>query len=145
MAGRTQHPVLASARGGSRPRRRDPAQDTTFADWVGAYVGLSRLRSSRADFTKFWLYDVSIAALRRNWIRWAVRHIQTAQKISGGNPADEQHSFYLVDADVILLADSRYVRALNIVREDAPFTMAESRLVSGDRGVSILNRLAAVL
>ncbi|MBM0232484.1 hypothetical protein AB0B39_27635 [Micromonospora sp. NPDC049114] len=120
-------------------------QDTTFADWVGAYVDLRRLGSSRADFTRFWLYDASAEAVPRNWIRWAVRHIQTTQKISGGNPADEQHSSYLVDADIFLSADSRYVSTLKIVRDDAPFAMAEPRLVSGDRCVPILDRLAAVL
>jgi hypothetical protein len=34
-------------------------EDTTFADWVGAYVDLSRLKSNPRDFTQFWLYDVN--------------------------------------------------------------------------------------
>jgi hypothetical protein len=48
-------------------------------------------------------------------------------------PADEQHSSYLVDSDLFLSADSRYVSALITAREDAPFAMAEPRLVSGDQ------------
>jgi hypothetical protein len=75
-------------------------EDTTVADWVGAYVDLSRLRSDRADFTQFWLYDVHLNNMPRIWLRWAVNLVQSKSKISPGNPADEQHSTYLLDCDV---------------------------------------------
>jgi hypothetical protein len=34
---------------------------------------------------------------------------------------------------------------LTMVREDAPFTFAEPKLVSGDRDVPVIDRLADVL
>jgi hypothetical protein len=120
-------------------------EDATMADWIGAYVDLSRLRASRADFTRFWLYDVTLTAVPRNWVRWAARLAQTSVKITGGNPADEQHSSYLVDTDLFLSADARYVEILELVRSDAPFPIAESRLVSGDRTTPVLDRIAATI
>jgi hypothetical protein len=120
-------------------------EGTTIADWLGAYVDFSRLCTSPADFTRFWLYDVALNAVPRNWVRWAARLAQTFVKVTGGNPADEQHSSYLVDCDLFLSADVRYVSVLEIVRDDAPFPIAESRLVSGDRGTPVLDRIAAAI
>jgi hypothetical protein len=120
-------------------------EDPTFADWIGAYVDLSRLRSSHEDFTRFWIYDVSRDAVPRNWLRWAVNFVQTDFKITSGNPADEQHSSYLMDCDIFLSADARYISVLEIIREDSPFKIAEPRLVSGDRTVPVLDRLKAAL
>lgn len=120
-------------------------EDPTFADWVGAYVNLSKLRSSPEDFTKFWLYDIDRDALPRNWIHWAVNFAQLEFKVTSGNPADAQHSTYLVDGDLFLSADARYVSVLKLVREDSPFSFAEPCLVSGDHNLPILDRLEAVL
>jgi hypothetical protein len=108
-------------------------EDTTAADWVGAYVDLPKLRASREDFTAFWLRDVEREYIPRNWLRNAVSIAQFNFKVTPGNPADEQHSSYLLDADLFLSADIRYISMLNLVREDAPFTFAEPRLVNGDR------------
>jgi hypothetical protein len=120
-------------------------EDTTFADWIDAYVDLNRLRTSRADFTRLWLYDVDRGAMPRNWIRWATRLAQSTVKVTGGNPTDEQHSSYLIDGDLFLSADARYVEVLELVRADAPFPMAESRLVSGNRNIPILDRICAAI
>jgi hypothetical protein len=120
-------------------------EEATFADWVGAYIDLSRLRSSPEDFTRFWLYDVRRDALPRNWLRWAVNLMQLGFKVTPGNPADEQHSAYLLDGDLFLSADARYISLLGKVREDSPFEFAEPRLVSGDRNIPVLDRLEAVL
>jgi hypothetical protein len=120
-------------------------EDTTFADWVGAYVDMARLRSNPADFTRLWLEDVCLQALPRHWVRWAVNILQANHKVTQGNPADEQHSSYLVECDLFLSADARYVSILEAVRADAPFSLAESRLVSGDRSAPIIDRLASIL
>lgn len=120
-------------------------EDTTTADWVGAYVDLPKLRSDREDFTQFWLEGVDISNIPRNWLRCAVRVAQTHYKVTPGNAADEQHSSYLFDCDVFLSADSRYISTLRFVQESAPFVFAELRLVSGDRSISIIDRLEAVL
>jgi hypothetical protein len=120
-------------------------EDTTVADWVGAYVDLSRMGRNHEDFTRFWISDVDISNVPRNWLRCAVRVAQTYHRITPGNPADEQHSSYLFDCDLFLSADSRYISTLRFVREGAPFDFAESRLVSGDRSIPIVDRLEAVI
>jgi hypothetical protein len=120
-------------------------EDTTTADWVGAYVNLSKLRAEREDFTRFWIEDVDRANVPRNWLRCAVRVAQAYRKITPGNPADEQHSAYLFACDLFLSADRRYIETLKFVRESAPFGFAEPRLVSGDRDIPITDRLEAVI
>ncbi|PPK66807.1 hypothetical protein V5P93_004845 [Actinokineospora auranticolor] len=120
-------------------------EDTTYADWIGAHVDLAKLRRAPEDFTAFWLRDVEPAAVPRQWLRWAVRIVQADHKVTDGNPLDEQHSSYLVDCDLVLSADRRYVSVLEAVRADAPFAIAEPRLVSGDRRVPVMDRLADAL
>lgn len=120
-------------------------EDTTAADWVGAYVDLPKLRASREDFTTFWLKDVECRFMPRNWLRNAVNIAQSNFKVTSGNPADEQQSAYLLDADIFLSADVRYISMLKLVYEDAPFKFAEPRLVNGDRNISVIERLTAAL
>ncbi|TDD58014.1 hypothetical protein E1263_20880 [Kribbella antibiotica] len=120
-------------------------EDATFADWVGAYVDLRALRHARSDFLRFWAYEVDLASMPRNWIRWAVNLLQATEKVTGGNPSDEQHSSYLVDADYFLTADRRYAAILEAVREDAPFEMAKTIVVAGDRERSVLGRICLAL
>jgi hypothetical protein len=120
-------------------------EDATFADWVGAYVDLSKLRSDPADFTQFWLYEVILDSIPRNWLRWAVNLVQLEVKVTHGNPADAQHSTYLVDADLFLTADARYVSVLEMVRKSSPFKFARPCLVGGDRNIPVLDRLQTAL
>jgi hypothetical protein len=116
-----------------------------WADWVGAFVDLAAIQRSRSEFLRFWAYDVDLESMPRNWIRWAVNILQHTEKVTRGNPSDEQHSAYLVDCDLFLTADSRYASVLQSVREDAPFEMAETKLVSGDRAIPVLDRVRALL
>lgn len=120
-------------------------EDSTFADWVGAYLNLSVPRSDLADFTRFWTHDVELLNMPRNWLRWAVHLVQTTQRIGPGNPADEQHSTYLLDSDIFISADARYITALQAVHADAPFDFASPILASGDRNVPILDRIIGAL
>lgn len=120
-------------------------EDTTMSDWIGAYVALDRMTGSPEDFTKFWFYDVERCAVPRNWLRWAVHQVQTSMKVTAGNPYDDQHSAYLVDFDVFLSADKRYIQALEIVKNHAGFSMAEPRLVSSGLNTPIVDRLSAAL
>ncbi len=121
------------------------AEDTTFADWVGAYVDLRALRADPTEFTRFWLSDVSLQAMPRNWLRWAVSIAQTQYKVTGGNAADEQHSSYLLDCDLFLSADASFIQVLQDVREDAPFTFARPMLVSGDDSSPVVERIERTL
>lgn len=120
-------------------------EDSTFADWVGAYLNLRVPRSDLADFTRFWTDDVELERMPRNWLRWAMHLVQTTQKTGSGNPADEQHSVYLLDCDVFMSADARYIAALRMVRADAPFEFASPVLVSGDRDIQALDRIVGAL
>lgn len=120
-------------------------EDTTAADWVGAYLDLRRLAADAEDFTKFWLDEVELERMPRNWLRWAVDLMQNDTKITAGNPVDTQHATYLLDCDLFLSADARYIRTLQQVGEDAPFSFAEPRLVNGDSAVPILERILAAL
>jgi hypothetical protein len=131
-----------SVKGGRRLLSRE---DTTYLDWVTPYVEFSALRADPEDFTRLWLYDIEASAVPRNWLRWAINLIQSDFRITGGNPADEQHSTYLPDGDLFLTADANFVKVLKAVREDAPFSFAEPRLVNGDRSVPVLERLAHAL
>ena len=120
-------------------------EDATYADWVGAYVDLTRMTADPEDFTTFWFEDVERTSLQRNWIRWAVPQAQTSMKITPGNPFDGQHGAYHLDYDLYISADKRYIEALNIVRRHAGFAMAEPRLVSGDTDSSIVDRIDAAI
>ncbi|RYE41364.1 MAG: hypothetical protein EOP24_37260 [Hyphomicrobiales bacterium] len=117
----------------------------TERDWVGAYVDLRRATSDRANFTKMWIDEIDAAEVPRDWIRWAVRWVQSTMKITDGNPRDEQHSAYLVDADLCLSADRRFVGALQAIRRRAPVEFADLRLVKVDRSVSIVENIVAAL
>lgn len=100
-------------------------RDTTYADWVGAYVDLRALAADKADFTRLWLYEVELSVTPRSWLRWAINFAQTSMKVTEGNPSDEQHGAYLLDADLLLTADKRFVEAIKLVRKSCPFVIAE--------------------
>jgi hypothetical protein len=121
--------------------RATAGEGTTYADWLGAYVDLAALKRDPAAFTAFWLEEVDVQAVPRQWLRWAVNTAQTMFKVTGGNPADEQHSAYLIDCDYLSTADARYAEVLTLVREDAPFPMATAVKVSGDTGRTMVDRL----
>lgn len=120
-------------------------EDTTFADWLGAYVDLPRLTKDPEGFTKFWFTEIEKARVPRHWLRWAVRQAQMSMKVTGGNPYDDQHSSYLLDCDIFLTADRAFHRALQLVHKHSDFEFSESRLVSGDSRISILDRVQNTL
>ena len=102
----------------------------TVKDWIGSYIDLPRALSSMHDFRKLWLDDLRPTDVPRDWLRSAVRFTQREWKVGSGNPGDEQHSAYLIDADLFLSADWRFIKVLEDVRRQAPFGFAEPRLVS---------------
>jgi hypothetical protein len=66
-------------------------------------------------------------------------------KVKDSNPYDDQHGAYHFDYDLYLSADKRYIDVLNVVRRHAGFAMAEPRRVSGDRDLSIVERIDAAI
>lgn len=126
----------------SAPRSAITHEDTTYADWVGARVDLRGACADRADFTRLWLYEIDAVNVPRNWLRWAADMAQADMKIIKSNPYDAQHAAYLLDCDVFLTADTKFVRVLNRLRDNAPVPIAEARCVAP---ANIVEEIAAAL
>ena len=101
----------------------------TFIDWIGSRVDLRAMTANPEDFRALWFETVTPTEVRRDWIRAAVRFIQTTMKIKKSNSRDEQHSAYLVDSDFFLSGDAAFIDTLNSVQSQAPFTFAKPILV----------------
>lgn len=99
---------------------RAAGRDTTLADWAVPYLRLEEVKRSRAEFNRFWYYDVRAEAMPRNWMRAAVYHAQINQKVTPGNPVDAQLSAYLYDCDVFVTGDKRFSRLLQSLRPASP-------------------------
>jgi hypothetical protein len=129
------------------PRARITGEDRTMTDWIEPWVDLGKLRSSPESFVHMWLDEARVADVPRNWLNWAVNFVQLTAKVGSGNPGDAQQASYLVDCDLFLTADRRFVGVLERVREDAPFSFAETVLVEGDRqnGTATAERIEQVL
>ncbi|WP_091470889.1 hypothetical protein [Paenarthrobacter nitroguajacolicus] len=127
------------------PRAGITGEDRTMTDWIEPWVDLGKLRSNPESFIQMLLEEANIDDVRRNWLNWAVDLVQSTSKIGSGNPADAQHSSYLIGCDLFLTADSRFVDILERVRVDAPFPFARSVLVEGDRRKSTADRIETAL
>jgi hypothetical protein len=55
--------------------------------------------------------------------------------VTEGTPGDTQLGTYLVEVDIMLSADKVLVNIANRCRKDAPFTIAESRLVTREEAI----------
>jgi len=126
-------------------RQVPPGADTTWFDWFGSYLDLDRVIADRADFEALWLRELSPSDVKREWLQSALRWTQTQMKITDGNPADEQHSGYLPEADIFLSTDQRLVRALRAVHDQSPFPFAEARLVDRDTKNPFVEEIIAAL
>lgn len=119
---------------------------STYADWIGAHVDLRAMYADEALTTRFFLEEVALINMPRLWLTaFAVETCQLYYKINHGNAQDQQHAAYLLDCDVFLTVDNRYSMCLELVRKRAPFPMAETRRVSGNKGVPIMDRVRAGL
>ena len=113
----------------SLPLNRD---DRTVADWCEPWIDISAFLSDEQGLCRFWLEEVEIRFMQRNWLRWAVRILQPFRKISGGNPYDEQDAAYLVDAERFYTSDRRYYECLKVIYDDRVVDMAEPVLIDAD-------------
>jgi hypothetical protein len=71
----------------------------------------------------------------RHWLWWAFEFLQRHHRVTDGTPADAQFGSYLVEADLMLTADKVLVNIAERCRKDAPFTIADSRLVKAKEAV----------
>ncbi len=112
-------------------------------DWLGSEVEIELMLSQSASLVKFWLHEVELRRMPRHWLRWAFEFLQRLHRVTAGTPADAQLGTYLVDADLMLSADKVLVGIADRCRRDAPFAVAESRLVAGAAGAvaSVLEAL----
>jgi hypothetical protein len=118
----------------------------TMRQWIGSYVDLRTAVSDPVDFANLWLCEATPHDVPRDWIRAALAYTQTTMKIGPGNARDEQHSAYLVDAHLFLSADRRLVAALQEVRRQALFPLAEPRITDLQNGArSALDAIAVAL
>lgn len=101
----------------------------TFVDWVGSRVDLSEITANPSDFRELWFESAKETDVKRDWLRAAVRFVQTTMKIKKSNSRDEQHSAYLCDADLFLSADTAFIETLESVQSQASFSFAKPVLV----------------
>ena len=125
------------------PRASVTGEDRTLTDWVAPYVNVARVKLEAARFTSMWLDEAQIEEVPRNWLNWAVDMVQLTRKIGTGNPADAQHASYLLECELFLSADVRFLETLERIRHDSPFAFASTMVVSGDRDIATAERISA--
>ncbi len=112
-----RHMETVSALAGREP----PTIDTTFIDWVQPWVLIDRIAADREAWNTFWYRDVTSQEVPRAWIRALLPYAQTDHSLRGtGTGGDQQLSTYLLDVDLFLTCDQRFVRALEVIRPYSP-------------------------
>jgi hypothetical protein len=107
-----------------------PGRDAdTIRDFLESYIHPEIATADPNDFRALWFEELTAPALKRDWLLAAVSYTQTAFKLNDSNVRDQQHSAYLVDADLFLSADRRLVEVLKVVRDQADFHFAKPCLV----------------
>lgn len=119
--------------------------DSTMRDWCGAYLDLDRLTLSSSDFGELWIKDIEASEVKRDWLQSAVRWSQTHRRIVASNPADEQHSAYLIDADVFMTTDRKLVDVIHEVQSYASFEFARPVLIDRETPGSFIDHLMAAV
>lgn len=111
------------------PRNVD---ERTVADWCEPWIDIEDFLGDEKRYVEFWLCGTRLENMQRNWLRWAVRALQPFRKIGVGNPFDEQHSAYLVDAKCFFTSDRRYFECLQTIYEDNVVEIAKPILFEAD-------------
>lgn len=102
---------------------------STEADWIGSFVDLTRMYSDRRRATKFFLEEIALERVVRNWIHnYAVEAAQLAMAITNGNPMDQQLAAHLLDCDVLVTADKRFHAVVSAIREHFDMGMARTAI-----------------
>jgi hypothetical protein len=115
---------------------------SAHAEWLTGEVDLQVAMFDLAGWTRFWLHEVEAQRLPRMWLRWAMEHMQSFQKVTDGTPVDAQIASHAMDVDLIVSADSRFVAMCQRCQQDAPFKTAGAAAVpSGQAGVEELLNL----
>jgi hypothetical protein len=100
-------------------------------DWLNGEVNLDLMLFQSESLVKFWMHDVEVQRMPRYWLRWGFEFLQRMQRVTDGTPVDAQLGTYMIEADLMLSADKIVVLIAERCREDAPFRIAESKVVPG--------------
>lgn len=114
-----------------------------YREWLDSEIDVAAIAASSDSLTKLWYYEITPNDAPRQWVRGAFELLQAFHKVTSGNPADSQLSSHLLDVDVLVSADRNFVRFAEKCRADAPFTLAQARLVAG--GVNAVSELLALM
>lgn len=105
-----------------------------YREWLDSEIDVAAIESEPESLTQLWFYEISPADAPRQWTRGAFECLQAFHKVTNGTPVDSQLSSHLVDVDAVVSADRNFVQFAQKCRTDAPFELAQPRLISGGSG-----------
>lgn len=103
-----------------------------YLDWLGPLLDLAEIHKSRKSFNEFWLYEVGVEELPREWLRWAIRFLHGLRKVTPGTPGDVQISLYACAVDVVVSGDRTFIDVLNKAGVEAPSEIGRGMVISQD-------------
>lgn len=118
---------------GSRYTSKALQSGGAYADWALGEIEAGITLPQAQDWNGFWFYEVEKARMRRFWLRTAFEYMQLFYKVTDGTPGDAQLGSYATEVDMIVSADRRFVRMCQQCRREAPFAVAEARLIPAGR------------
>ena len=104
----------------------------SIADWLEGFVDAQAILENESSWAEFWFSQVQATELPHHWLGVTAQRYQVDAQVTKSSPFDAQHSSYLVDADLFLTADRRYVKTLQDMARDAPFPVARPVRLSGN-------------
>jgi hypothetical protein len=115
-----------------------------YVEWTEPFLDLAAIRRSAASWTHLWFHEVETTEVPREWLRWAVRLLQSTRTVTAGTPGDNQISSYLLDADGFLTADRAFADIVARVHDAGVFATARPHLVTTpDDPITALNSVLA--
>jgi hypothetical protein len=100
-------------------------RSATVQDWLTPWIDVPAIRSDQSSWTRFWTREIEVAAVPREWIRWAMAQVQATRTWSNGTPGDNQISTYLLDVDLAISTDKVFVDLAGRMRAHSPAPLAE--------------------
>lgn len=110
----------------------------TFHDWLDPFLKLREIDEVR--WLQFWA-ELKPTEVPTAWLGWASKTAEPLQKVNDGSVIDSQITTYLNRADVLVTADKRFHRLLEVVRGTAPFRLATPVLVTNKTWRDDLRRI----
>ncbi|MGH0288160.1 hypothetical protein [Sinorhizobium meliloti] len=104
-----------------------------YRDWIAPFVELDTGLLSSASWTKFWLHDVQVGKVPRQWMRWAHSFAQRFRTVTQGSPGDTQLFTYFLDTDIVVTGDKALLSILEECRPYSPLPLPKTLLVRGGK------------